>query len=91
MTLMTNGKEVVAWALGDTEFYSMTENADGSVSFKGHTYIWKPKASSDSLTCSLDSSTTPYNVRIDLSKKLSAYSAPTVKDLINKGAKNLSI
>ena len=38
MTLMTNGKKVSALALGGTEFYSMTENADGSVIINGHTY-----------------------------------------------------
>ena len=85
MALMINGKEVSALALGNNEFYSMTENGDDSISFKGHTFIWKPKASSSPLMCFLDSSTTPYRVHTDLSNKLKDYSSLTVKDLINKG------
>lgn len=38
MTLMVNGKEVNALALGGTEFYSIDEHADGSISFNGHPY-----------------------------------------------------
>ena len=38
MTLMVNGKKVVGYAIGGTEFYSIGENADGIISFNGHLY-----------------------------------------------------
>ena len=86
MTLMVNGKKVVGYALGGTEFYSISENADGLISFKGQMYEWKPKTSSDSFTCNYGSGdgTTPYSVSVSLNQMLSSGSALTVKDLINK-------
>lgn len=87
MALMINGKKVVGYALGGTEFYSIGENADYSISVKGRTYIWEPEASSDSLTCSFtsDTTTTTPGVSVGLSQKLYDNSATTVKDLIDKG------
>lgn len=39
MTLMVNGKKVVGYALGGTEFYSIGKNADGSISLNGYNYL----------------------------------------------------
>ena len=88
MTLMVNGKKVVGYAIGGTEFYSIGEHADGSISFNGHTYEWKTKTS-DSFTCNwgASSDTTPYSVSVSLNQMLSSGSALTVKDLINKRGK----
>ena len=88
MTLMVNGKKVVGYALGGTEFYSIGENADGSISFNGHTYEVKIKTS-DSFTCTWSgiSGTTPASVGVDPSQSLSSGSALTLKDLINKKEK----
>ena len=43
MTLMVNGKKVVGYALGGTEFYSIGKNAnaDGSISLNGQDYLSK--------------------------------------------------
>lgn len=89
MALAINGKKVVGYALGGNEFYSIDEHADGTITYNGHTYIWKPKASSDSLTCTFHSYTTsnPYSVSTALNQKLSDNSALTLKDLIDKGEK----
>lgn len=38
MALMINGKKVVGFALGSTEFYSIDEHSDGSITFNGHLY-----------------------------------------------------
>ena len=38
MPLMVNGKKVVGYALGDTEFYSIDEHADGTIAYNGHLY-----------------------------------------------------
>lgn len=84
MALMTNGKEVVALALGGTEFYSMNENADGSISFNGQTYAIGNKVSSFACTFNISPA---YNVRFDLNQKLGSDSDLTVKDLIDKGKK----
>lgn len=88
MTLMVNGKKVVGYALGGTEFYSIGEHADGSISFNGHTYERKTKTS-DSFECTYSSGdgTTPYSVSVSLNQSLSSGSALTIKDLINKGEK----
>lgn len=88
---MVNGKEVVGYALGGTEFYSISENnTDGSISFNGQTYEWKTKTSG-SFACTYDSGfgsdTTPYGVSVDLNQSLSSDSALTLKDLINKKEK----
>ena len=73
MALMVNGKKVVGYALGGTEFYSIGEHA---------------KASS-MLSCDFHSSSDPtsYSVSVDLSQSLSSDSVLTVKDLIDKGEK----
>ena len=88
MTLMVNDKKVLGYALGGTEFYSIGENADGSISFNGYTYELKVKTS-DSFTCTWGaiSGTTPNSVSVDLNQSLSSGSALTLKDLINKGEK----
>lgn len=87
MALMVNGKKVVGYALGGNEFYSIDENADGSITYKGYTYEWKATKKSDSFQCEYnwDTATTPYSVSVDSSQRLSSDSILTVKDLINKG------
>lgn len=83
-TLMKDGKEVVALAVGSAEFYPMNENADGSISFNGQAYAVGNKASS--FVCSFDIHPS-YNVSFGLNQKLGSDAALTVKDLIDKGKK----
>lgn len=87
-TLMKDGKEVVALAVGSAEFYPMNENADGSISFNGQTYAIGNKVSS-LFMCRFytNSGTVPCNVGFELNQKLGSDSALTVKDLIDKRKK----
>lgn len=83
MALTINGKKVLGYALGDTEFYSIDKNSDGSISVNGNTYELKWKLS-NSFACSWGVDP-PYHVSISLNQKLSSGSDLTVKDLIDKG------
>lgn len=83
-TLMKDGKEVVALAVGSAEFYPMNENADGSISFNGQTYAIGNKASSFVCRFGDDSG---YYVSFGLNQKLGSDSGLTVKDLIDKKEK----
>lgn len=83
-TLMKDGKEVVALAVGSAKFYPMNENADGSISFNGQTYAIGNKASSFVCNFKIDSG---YHVSFDLNQKLGSDSGLTVKDLIDKREK----
>lgn len=85
MALMANGKKVIGYAMGGTEFYSIAENADGSISFNGEFYFLFNKTS-NSFQCTW-SAGTPNSVSVDPSQSLSSDSDLTLKDLINKGKK----
>lgn len=72
MVLMVNGKEVLGYALGGNEFYSLDNSLD------------KLRVTG-SLRCEYSSD--PYSVSVDLDTRLSPDSTLTLRDLIHKGEK----
>ena len=80
MTLMVNGKKVVGYALGGTEFYSIGKNADGSSNIGGQDYFNKNKMKITdtgrldiSFNAAYDGTMTITGAPIDVTSELSHY------------------
>ena len=74
MTLMVNGKKVMGYALGGTEFYSIDESADGSINIGGQNYLNENKMKiTDTSTFDLGRHQDAGTATIDVTSNLSNY------------------